>query len=469
MAASTRFVLPDVTVVEPEGQRLEHVDVTVRDGRIAEIRPAHLRGVDEALAEGGERFEVLRQYAGCFVLPGLIDMHAHLPPHNVFNLGGQFALLHLAHGVTSVRDAGDMDGTAVEAVRRGMAEGRYDGPRLFCAGMFVTTGRPRWKNSIVMRSPDEAGAIAERLRSEGYHSMKLYENLTAEMIRALVDAAATCGLRVLGHVPTQLGYETARMPDAQHFFGIPPPLSLRRDHVFSRAADWDAVTPEHMQMIVETSLTHRLANTPTLIVTEKLFEYERYERAVHDPRYHMLPRLYRTVVWNPVSGLPVFRGLGEDDFARLHDAFFKKMGLIKMLFDAGARLHLGTDVQQPFVVPGASLIEEMRLFEQAGIGPGSILRLATRGAADYLEVADLGIVRTGALADLGVYERDPTLDLAELATLRAVVTRGALLDKVALETRLARERRDHEGFFFDHVAPLVARLELWRTARHFVN
>jgi adenine deaminase len=190
---------------------------------------------------------------------------------------------------------------------------------------------------------------------------------------------------------------------------------------------------------------------------------------VDDPQYHLLPRLYRAVVWNPVRGLPVYRGLGGDDFARLHEAFFKKLRLVRMLFDAGARLHLGTDVQQPFVVPGASLIEEMKLFAQAGIGAGSICRLATRGAAEYLDVADLGVVRAGALADLGVYERDPTRDLAALATLRAVVSRGALLDKAALDARLDRERRDHEGFFFDHVAPLLARLELWRTTRHFVN
>ena len=36
---STRFILPDVTVVEPESRRLEHVDVVVSDGRIADIRP----------------------------------------------------------------------------------------------------------------------------------------------------------------------------------------------------------------------------------------------------------------------------------------------------------------------------------------------------------------------------------------------------------------------------------------------
>ncbi len=454
--------MPDVTVVEPARDRLAHVDVVVRDGRIAAIRPATAHERDPQLA-------VLEQYTGCFVLPGLIDMHGHLPPHNVLDLGGQFALLHLAHGVTSVRDAGDMDGTGVDAVRRGVAERRFDGPRLFSAGPFVTAGPPRWTNSIIVRFPDEAGAVVARLRAQGSHSMKLYENLTVEMIRALVDAARGCGLGVLGHVPTALGFETARLPDAQHFFGVPPPGTLRRDHVFSRAADWWAVTPERMHAIVDAAVTHGLANTPTLVATERLFEYERYPDAVRDPAYALVPQLYRTVIWNPVGGIPSYRGLASEDFARLREAFAKKLRLTKMLFDAGARLHLGTDVQQPFVVPGAALLEEMRLFVRAGIPSESVWRLATRGAAEYLGEDDLGTVRPGALADLGVYGDDPTADLARAASLRAVVTAGALLDKAALDARLARERQAHEGVFFEYVAPLLARFALWRTARNFTG
>jgi imidazolonepropionase-like amidohydrolase len=458
----TRFILPDVTVIEPERRRLDHVDLLVADGRVSEVRPASADREDSGVA-------TLRQYAGCFVLPGLIDMHAHLPPDNLFHLGAQFCLLHLAHGVTSVRDAGDIDGTAVSGVRRGIKTGRHDAPRLFCASPFITTGQPRWPNSIVMQSADEAPAIMERLYAEGYHSIKLYENLTTEMIRALVDAAAVHGLKVLGHVPTPIAYETARLPDAQHFFGVPPPESLRRDHVISRLADWGAVTRARMEMIVEATLEHHLANTPTLVVTEKLFELERYAEAVETPEYQLLPRLYRATVWNPECGIPAYRDLRPDDFARLRDAASKKMELTRMLFKAGARLHLGTDVQQPFVIPGASLIEEMKLFARTGIRPESVWRLATRGASEYLGIDDLGDVRAGSLADLAVYERDPTVDLAEMGTLRAIVSRGSLFDKRALDDRLAVERHAHEGIFFDHVVPVLARAELWRTARNFVN
>jgi hypothetical protein len=459
---SHRFVLPDVTVVEPARHRLPHVDVVVREGRIATIGATAAQTRDPDL-------EVLEEYAGCFVLPGLIDMHGHLPPDNLLDLGGQFALLHLAHGVTSVRDAGDMDGTGVDAVRRGMAAGRFDGPRLFCAGPFVCAGRPRWPNSIVVQSAADAEAVATRLRAHGNHSIKLYENLTVEMIRALVDAAQRCGLGALGHVPTALGFETACLPDAQHFFGVPPPASLRRDHVFSRAADWWAVTNERMQVVVEAAVNHNLANTPTLVATERLLEYDRYAEATRDASYALLPRLYRTIIWHPVRGIPAYRGLDSEDFSRLRDAFAKKLRLTKMLFDAGAHLHLGTDVQQPFVVPGAALLEEMRLFVRAGIPSDEVWRLATRGAAEYLSEDDLGTVRENALADLGVYALDPTVDLGRCATLRAVVVGGRLLDKAAVEARLAAEREAHEGFFFEHVAPLLARLALWRTARNFAG
>ena len=58
------------------------------------------------------------EFAGCTITPGLTDMHVHLPPDNALRLTPLMSLLYLSHGVTSIRDAGDLDGTSIDAARR---------------------------------------------------------------------------------------------------------------------------------------------------------------------------------------------------------------------------------------------------------------------------------------------------------------------------------------------------------------
>src|SRR5262249_22830008 len=126
---SDRFVLPEVTVLEPTVGR-QVADVLVAGGVVVDVVPPSR----DAAYLGYRRLDA---YRGCFVLPALTDMHAHLPPHNVLGLIDLFTLLFVAHGVTTVRDAGDTDGTSLPESRDALASGRLLGPRLFSAGPFV--------------------------------------------------------------------------------------------------------------------------------------------------------------------------------------------------------------------------------------------------------------------------------------------------------------------------------------------
>jgi hypothetical protein len=448
-AVSAKFVLPAVTRIEP-GQTREVVDVIVDGGRIAGIvRPgsAHPDGYD-----------VLDAYRGHFVLPALIDMHGHLPPDNVLRLTGLFLLLHLTHGVTTVRDAGDLDGTAAPAALRGIADGRFLGPRILPSGPFVTRGAPRWPNSIVVT--DGVGHVAAEIRASGARCMKLYENLEVADIGALERDAAREGLLTLGHVPTRLGIEEAPLADAQHLFGVPPPASLPRDHVADRTLHWECVDDKRIDVVVRAMADTQRANTPTLVVTDRL---------VARGDVSWLPRFYADVVWSPRIGLPAYRDPDPGRADRAARTLATKLRLIERLHRAGAPLRIGTDVQQPFVVPGEALHREMALFADAGVPLADVWRLATHDAARALGIAGLGSTACGSLADLGVYARDPTADLANLSSLVAVVHRGALLRRSDLgdEARAEVAARDH-GFARISSA-VLARLAMWKATRKFVG
>jgi hypothetical protein len=106
--------LEGVTVIEPGLGRRPGQTLVVEGGRIVSIEPS---------SSGGG------PYAGMYVLPGLIEMHGHLPPTTGIPHADLFFLLYLLHGVTAVRDMGDIDGTAVGPALDGLRSGGETGRR----------------------------------------------------------------------------------------------------------------------------------------------------------------------------------------------------------------------------------------------------------------------------------------------------------------------------------------------------
>jgi imidazolonepropionase-like amidohydrolase len=67
-AAQGRFDIAGVAVINPARDRREGATIDIADGAIS--------GISEQAADASSEF------SGCFALPGLIDMHVHLPPDN---------------------------------------------------------------------------------------------------------------------------------------------------------------------------------------------------------------------------------------------------------------------------------------------------------------------------------------------------------------------------------------------------
>jgi hypothetical protein len=226
--------------------------------------------------------------------------------------------------------------------------------------------------------------------------------------------------------------------DVQHFLGIPKPETLLSDSIPNRIGDWDSVDEARMDEIVRVTTEHGIINTPTLALSRGLLRYRDYESTLRDPLIDLLPPFYPEVVWSPEIGIPVYRTLDEAYLDRLDRAFAKKKTLLKKLYDTGATLRLGTDQQQPFTVPGASLQEEMRIFVDAGIPLEQVWTMATRDAGAVLGVEHLGELKSGAPADFLIFREDPTRDLEALSTLTAVVSRGRLFTVEELRASVDR-------------------------------
>lgn len=436
--------LSDVTLIHPGVSRREHRRLVVEGDKIREIG-------DATANSAGDPF------TGMYVLPGLTDIHVHFPPPALPGSTELFAFLHLYHGVTAVRDAGDIDGTTSEPARSGIRSGAFPGPRTFSCGPFVDGDSPQWGNSLVATTPDEGRRAVEQIASSGYECIKIYDGLDLPTLDAIRSAAGKAGLPLIGHVPARVPYADARLDDAQHLIGWSAFVAEERGFPFVLRS-WLATDDAHIDEMIAVSLEHGIANTPTLITIDRLVASQNRDRVVAEPDAQLLPRFFREVIWSPTSPTSAVSLMSDADFDMVRGALaVMKRALVRMVA-AGVAVHSGTDSLVAFVVPGASLHRELRLFVDAGLTAEGALRISTEASARFLD-AELGEVRIGGPAEFVIYREDPTRSLDALDSIAAVVRDGRLYTREALDAQLKRYRGHFDGPLYDAiVTPLVRRV-----------
>lgn len=427
-------VLSGVNVVEPGSGRRTAQRVVVEGDVIAAIEP-------DADPSG--------PYVGATVLPGLIDMHVHFPPPSGLGTTELFSFLFLYHGVTTVRHAGDIDGTTTEPVRGGVERNAFPGPRVFACGPFVDGPDTQWANSRQVLGPGDAAAVVEEIARD-YDCVKTYGSLSPDAAEAVHAAARERGIPVIGHVPTGARFDEAHIDDVQHMMGLafregdagPFPKSMKA---------WRGMSDERMDEILSVALERGTALTPTLVTHERMSRMNEHAKLTQEPDALLLPRYFRDIVWAPRDDLTV------EDYAGIRDAVRVEQRLLKRLHEGGVRVHMGTDVLVAFVVPGASMHRELALYVEAGITPEEAWRIATHQNGDFLDLPDLGRLDPGAPADLLVFREDPTRDLSALSSLQAVISRGRLYPRPSLDDWLARYESYARGAIFDRVSVALVR------------
>jgi imidazolonepropionase-like amidohydrolase len=109
-------------------------------------------------------------------------------------------------------------------------------------------------------------------------------------------------------------------------------------------------------------------------------------------------------------------------------------------------------------VPGTSMHQELHNLVGCGFTPEQAWAAATRDNGASLPAPRLGIIETGAPADLLVFREDPTRDLAALSTLEAVVADGRFYSKAMLDGAIARYRGQFDGWLYDHLTQLIVQV-----------
>ncbi|HUE89946.1 MAG TPA: amidohydrolase family protein [Vicinamibacterales bacterium] len=414
--ADPTVAFTNVTVIPLDRDRaLADHTVVVRGDRIVAMTPSAAAKIPPGAMRVDGR--------GKFLMPGMAEMHAHIP-------GGPSAtdadmqrtlLLFAANGITTIR--GMLGEPRHLPLRDAVARGSLIGPTIFTSGVSF--------NANTAKSADVAVTMVRDQKAAGYDLLKIHPGVPRDVFDAVAAEANKVGISFSGHVPADVGleralsakfhsidhidgfFEYAVRPDAPvdrgnpGFFGVnfaahldPARLAKAIDET-KRAGVWIVPTQGLLEIFMSMATPAQLAKSPGV-------EY------MPPPQVVAWTKQRQTFMAQP--------GFSKENNARFLE---ERRKLLKALHDAGVDIALGSDAVQTFSVPGFSIFNEMNAMARSGMTPYAIYVTGGPNVARFFNRdKDVGTVTVGKIADLVLVDANPLASVANFEKQSGTMLRG---------------------------------------------
>lgn len=428
---SSKVVIDNVTVLDGQGGAPKiNMRVQVDNGIITSISK-----VSGYSPRKGERIDG----TGKFLLPGFIDMHAHLlfprcvagegPPTFNRALSEKVLSRQLDFGITTVRSPATPT-TEGLALRDDLNAGQVRGPRAFASAELI--------NDANLSDDQLRQVVRDALPSKPDY-IKVYARLRPSQVAVVVDEAHRLNLPVIGHLQrtswsegVSLGVDHLAHAVDWSVDSLPP----ERREAFRTAAagrrgfrsriDWlEAFDPDSLaqQKLVQDLSKAGTSVDVTLLAYDGKFSPPQSTRYRKNPFLASFPELKEE--WENCDNATADWTTG--DYSRWLAARTKLFTWVKRMSDGGVLLVTGTDMTNQWVIPGEGLHQEFELLAEAGLSPAQILRMTGANAAKSLRRNDVGEIAVGRRADLVLLSRDPLQNISNTRSILWVMQGGKIV------------------------------------------
>jgi imidazolonepropionase-like amidohydrolase len=420
------IVFTSVNVVPMDSEKIiANSMVVVKDGKVTAIGKKLKYGKGALVIDA----------KGKYLIPGLAEMHAHVPPNDNLESHKEVLFLFAANGITTIR--GMLGHPSHLTLRSKVNNDEVFGPR------FYTTG-PSF-NGLSVKTAERGAEMVREQKAAGYDYLKLHPGLTKETFAAVSSTAKEVGIPFVGHV--SFGVGVWRAIDAgyssiDHMDGfveamVPGIESMVEQQTglfgmfVAEKADV-SVIPKLMLELKEKNIWV----VPTQSLADRWFASGfTGDEFLKDPDSKYMSK-QTTNQW--IESKKTLLANPQYDPVKINNFITLRRKLIYECQKNGVGLLLGCDAPQVFNVPGFSTHNELKYLVDAGLTPYQALLAGTVNVASYLNLSEAGKIKPGAIADLVLINGNPLSDITNTKKVEGVMVRGKWLSKAEIEAGLKR-------------------------------
>ncbi len=426
-------VFKEVNVISMDSEEIiRGMDVVIENGKIKSIAEPADHGENAQIIEGGDKY----------LIPGLAEMHAHIPTDEAGDLVEETLFLYLAGGVTTIR--GMLGHPSHLKLRTAVETDSLLGPH-------ITTSGPSINGNSAPDVETAANMVREQ-QAAGYDFLKLHPGLTLEVFDTIAAVAQEVGITYAGHVSRDVGIRHALKSNyatIDHLDGylegmVPEDAGVDpQENGFFGINFTDLVDESQLEELIALTKEHQVWMVPTQCLAERWAAPMPASELSSQAEMKYMPATTLDQWVNSKQQMQSGADYQEDKAQRFIDL---RRRMIKSMYDAGVGVLLGSDAPQVFNVPGFSIWHELEMYVAAGLTPYQALLTGTVNPAEFLETdAHRGKIIEGYDADLVLLEGNPLEDITHGRQRAGVMIGGVWLSRAALEQRLGQLAQEYQN------------------------
>jgi imidazolonepropionase-like amidohydrolase len=426
-----QIVFNDVAVISMLTDKAnDHQVVVTKNGRITLIGPLNKVKYDKDA--------IVIDARGKYLMPGLAEMHAHVPPNEDMEAMKEVLVLFAANGITTIR--GMLGHPKHLELRSKIRNGEITGPNFYTTGPSI--------NGMSVTSPEAGIQMVKNQKEAGYDFLKLHPGLTREKFDAIAATAKEVGIPFAGHVSFGVGVWRAieaGYSSIDHLDGFIEGMVPGIENMAPQQAGFfgSSVADQADTTQIPKLMVALKENNIWVVPTQSLAE--RWASAKYTPADFMQDpdRVYmkQQVIDQWITAKTNMMNNPDYSAAEIENFVNLRRRLIRECHQNGIGLLLGCDAPQVFNVPGFSTHNELEYLVRSGLTPYEALRTGTVNVANYLKKTDAGTIRPNNVSDLVLLNGNPLADIKQSRNIAGVMIGNKWMDRKFLDEELAKLKK----------------------------
>ncbi|NIG57424.1 amidohydrolase family protein [Chitinophaga sp. Cy-1792] len=434
---------------------IRHVQVIdVASGKIKPDQAIVIKGKDIIAVKADSKlsgYTATQEFDGHqkYAMPGLWDMHMHFGGGDTLaDENKNFLNLYLAHGITTIRDCSADISDLVIKWRNEVNNGVLDGPTIFTSGPKLEGYKSIWLNDLEIGTSKELQQALDSLQKIKVDFVKVTDNtLKNDLYLEALREARKRGWPVSAHIPYSLTMDqvtAAGLSAVEHLqyawkAGVKDEAKLSAMIASGELkgkeinkyimANFDTATAMKTYRMMAARGT---AITPTITLPHLLAYLDVDNHQQDSYLQYIGSGLQGTYDWRVKRTM-------QDDSAAISwrkEVYNKSTAILPLLQRAGVKIMAGTDAGylNSYDYPGIGLHQELALMVEFGkLTALQVLQASVINSPAYFHKTNYGALASGKIADIVLLDANPLDDITNTQKINAVVSRGKLFDRKALD------------------------------------